>query len=140
MANKFEWESEYSLNITLIDEQHQNFFKIANHIEELAEHEEIDRQEIIAVIGELLNYSLYHFSVEEELFYSLEYPERTAHIEAHNAFRLRSGQFMERTMDENLNAKELAEEVAEYVIGWLTGHILVVDKKYAPFFKEKGIE
>ncbi len=140
MALKFEWKDEYALDIGSIDAQHQNFFRVANRISDLAEELEIDRQELVAVIGELLNYSLYHFGVEEELFYSLNYPEKEAHIEAHNAFRIKSGQFMERMTDKDINIKELAMEAAGFAINWLTGHILVVDKKYAPFFKEKGIE
>lgn len=140
MANKFEWKEEYNLGINKIDEQHQNFFIIANKASELADKPDASREELVTIIGELLNYSLYHLSTEEELFYSLSYPDKEPHIEAHNAFRIKSGQFIGQTAEEETSMNDLASDVSNFVINWLTGHILVVDKKYASFFKEHGIE
>lgn len=140
MTNKFEWKDEYKLDINRIDEQHHNFFVIANKASELASKVDVDREELIAVIGELLNYSLYHLSVEEELFFSLDYPEKEPHIEAHNSFRTQSGKFIGQTTDPDVSMSDLALDVSEFVINWITGHILIVDKRYATFFKEKGIE
>jgi hemerythrin len=34
---------------------------------------------------------------------------------------------------------KLAETAAAYSIGWLSNHILILDKKYTVFFEEHGV-
>lgn len=140
MTSKFEWKEEYSLEINSVDEQHHNFFNIANKATELTEEIEVKREALAAVIGELLNYALYHLDFEEEIFQRLNYPEKEAHIEAHKAFRTRAQQLMNQVSESESNISELAISASEFVVNWITGHILTIDKKYVPFFKENGVE
>lgn len=80
------WNESFSVKIKSLDEQHQNFFNLANKIFDVVEKKQISQHKLLRVVSEFGNYSLYHLSAEEEYFKKCNY-EDPAHIQAHNAYR-----------------------------------------------------
>ncbi|HQA96069.1 MAG TPA: bacteriohemerythrin [Candidatus Colwellbacteria bacterium] len=135
---KFVWTEEYSVGIPSIDEQHRHFFDIANRVTDLAEKENVSREELTTNLGELGNYAFYHFSTEEGYFSKFNYEGAAIHISAHNNYRRQMEDYLGRVRGEN-DLKSLAVVVANFSGNWLLGHILEMDKKYTVFFQESGI-
>ena len=136
---KFIWSKDYSLDIEVIDEQHQQFFKIANEIEDNLGKKEVNRQVLANLIEELVGYAFYHLATEEKYFNQFAYADMTTHMEAHMMFRIKTQEYSDRVKDINEDLTKLAMEITTFAIGWLRIHIMVADKLYAPLFKKHGL-
>ncbi len=137
--NKFIWTEEYSVGIKTIDEQHRRFFEIANSIIDLGE-KNVSKEELLAALGQLGDYALYHLGTEEKYFDEFHYSEAARHVAIHNQYREKIKNYLDATRNEKANIKELAKEIASYSGDWLSHHILIMDKQYTKFFIEHGLK
>lgn len=136
---KFVWTDEYSLGINVIDEQHKHFFEIVNNIYDMLESTGDNRQDLIDVIDELAQYAYFHLATEEKYFNQFAYSDIANHMRYHAIFRQKSEEYTDRVKSENEDLPQLAQEVTDFSKNWLSNHILVADKLYAPFFKAHHI-
>lgn len=140
MNKRFVWTNEYSVNVAEIDEQHKEFFNIANSLLNLADSTSFTDDEALIKVGQLGNYAFYHLSTEEDFFIQTGYKDAPEHTDAHNKFREKSKDFENKIRNKGVDKKAILKEVAEFAGDWLMRHILVMDKKYSEFFNEKGIK
>lgn len=135
---EFVWTDDYNIGIKIIDEQHQQFFGVANSIIRSLGGE-TSQGALLALLGELRNYASYHMGLEEDYFDKFDYKDASNHIAAHNEYRKRIGEFFDQVRNEKTDIKKLAGDIASYSADWLMNHILKVDKKYTVFFHEHGL-
>ena len=134
---KFIWSDEYSVGIKETDEDHKRFFDIANRLIDLLNGYEATRESLIATMKEIGDYAASHFAEEEAHFDTENYTEAPRHIAAHELFRRRVAFYM-RSLDEpGADIRQLASEIATFSVYWLSDHILLMDKQYTVFLKEK---
>ena len=130
---KFTWNDSYSVNIKEIDDQHKNFFKIANKLDDLLKnYSDKDEQKLVIIFDELLNYALYHLLAEEEYFIKCRYADAEKHTHQHNVYRDKMKFYREKIRKSKPNKADLGKEVHRFAVQWLAGHILKSDKKYVP--------
>ena len=137
---KFCWTEEFSVNVKEIDEQHQEFIRIANSLIDLADSEIFNKEEALIKTGQLGSYAFYHLEAEEEMFAKTGYPEADEHVRIHNMFREKVNEFMNQIRDDKSDKKILSKEMAIFAGSWLLNHILGIDKKYTKFFNEHGLK
>lgn len=130
----FVWKQDFELGLPTIDEQHKELLNIGNRIHELLKsHDEMDDDydEILDVIDELKDYTVYHFNTEEELFIKYNYPEYEIHKKEHDDFieYLNSVDFEEIDSDQ----KDFLKELLEKIVNWVFRHIITTDFKYKEF-------
>jgi hemerythrin-like metal-binding protein len=131
-----QWDDSLSVGIEAIDAQHM---KLVNMINEL--HTAMKQGKGTGVLSGLVSglkdYAAVHFTTEEQLMDRHGYPEARGHKKEHARFIAQVGEF-----DENCQAGTcvLTMEVMNFLRDWLVDHIKGTDRKYAPFFKEKGVE
>ncbi|UOO38341.1 hemerythrin family protein [Oscillospiraceae bacterium CM] len=134
------WRNSTSCNIKEIDNQHKKLFEISsklNILEPICT--QIDfKDEILDVIDQLKDYSIYHFTYEESLMQKYHYPDYEEHRDAHKAFikkilDLENG-------DVNFSSSESLRHIIDFINGWVMAHILKTDMKYKDFFNNLGIE
>ncbi|WP_058484868.1 bacteriohemerythrin [Defluviitalea phaphyphila] len=132
----FEWKSEYSLDIPEIDAQHKKLFEIGNRAYELATFNDgYDHyDEIMSILNELLEYTKYHFSYEEELMEKYNSNELGTQIIEHKFYVKKIQSFSEEKIDEDQQKAIL--DILDFLSNWISSHILVSDKKYVPAIKE----
>ena len=100
------------------DAQHQVLFEILDLIKEPGS----DR----LVLEKLRDYTENHFALEELYMLQLGYPDREAHVQAHNRFR----QEIEKLLtSEQEHDAVFMEIIATFLTEWLTRHVFGVDKK-----------
>jgi len=138
--NKFVWTNEYSLGIGVIDEQHQHFFEIVNRVYDLLEKKTDDRNEILQIINELKDYAFYHLDTEEKYFNQFAYSDIAHHMKAHTMFRVQTQEYSERIKNAKEDLSKLALEITDFAKEWLSKHIIIADKMYAPLFKAHGLK
>jgi hemerythrin len=127
------WKDEYSVGVEKFDHQHQHLFEITN---KLIEHlGTTENQELVSdTLTEMINYAREHFTDEEVLMREYGYPEIESHKNQHDYFINTTAELAVSFMD---NRSTTAGEIAEFLILWLTTHILKSDMKYKEFFKAK---
>jgi len=133
----FNWKDEYAVGIETIDRQHRHLFEIGGRLVDLANDDYDHYDEIMEVIQELKDYTVYHFGFEEELMQKYGYPDYETH-KFHHFFAMKKIQKFEEE-DFDLNQKEAVMKLVAFISDWVSNHILNEDQKYKDFFIEKGV-
>ena len=120
---------EYYIGIDMIDEEHKQLFKYADEAYELL-HDEFtpDKYDRINIILEnLRNYTVKHFSDEEQYMESINYKKIFTQKVQHQEFIHKLDEFMEHHNDEVEDQDEQIMGILKYLTEWLVNHILYVD-------------
>jgi len=124
------WKEEYVLGIEHLDQQHMQLFRIAADIHELLKNELItDKYDrILKLLAELKDYTVFHFTSEEEYMLSIGYRKLLSHKVEHN-------DFIEKINNVDLEKVDTDHEqylldILEFVLNWISDHILQSDKAY----------
>jgi len=130
----FEWKDTYCVNVPAIDKQHKELFRIGGLIADLvfADDEYDHFDEIMVILKELKDYTLYHFQYEEKLMEKYGYEETDFHKIEHLFLTKKIEKFEELDLDEKQN--EAVIGLVNFISDWISGHILKTDMKYKDFF------
>jgi hemerythrin len=123
------WSSELEIGIPVIDAQHQRIVEYINIVESIQKNK--SRKELLAVMDELVDYTLSHFAFEESLMEEAGYPFTTAHIKVHQLFAKRVGSFQQRAV----SGENITEELLHVLKAWLVNHIKRDDHDYSELVK-----
>ena len=130
------WSDIYAVNIHEVDDQHQKLISIMNSLfdaMQLGEGQAVVR----AVLKELIDYTAYHFRMEEGLFRKYGYPELAAHKKEHEALAAAVEKFLVEFESGN---KYITIDLLNFLSEWLFNHIQEVDKRYVAFLHSKGVQ
>ncbi|WP_040212710.1 bacteriohemerythrin [Clostridium polynesiense] len=124
----FNWKEEYGVGIEIIDDQHRELFRIGNNaVKLLKDKMRLDKfDDIINILNELKNYTVYHFQCEEKIMMELGYKSFLSHKVEHINFINKINEIDIDNIDINQNASIL--EILDYVYKWIDEHILIRDK------------
>jgi len=126
----FSFTSKYMTGIEIIDEEHKKLFDIMRRtFEELQRHqnnENIDEFDaVLDIIDELVDYAQTHFSDEENYMASINYKGLEAQQKAHQLFVEKLSDVDPEGTD--IPAMEYLEDVIDFILYWLSNHILKMD-------------
>ena len=138
----FAFTDRFKTGIQLIDDEHRKLFEIIKETNELicAEllHDKYDR--IMELLAKLKDYTEFHFHDEETLMERIGYPGLESQKHAHAAFVERLVDVDLGTLDDIDNDQQAyLLDLINYLIGWLSNHILVSDKKIAEYVRSNNI-
>lgn len=130
-----QWDAHLTVGVSIIDEQHQKLVGIVN---ELYDNMKLGKTKDIMgkILGELINYTVYHFQTEENLFKNNNYPDMAAHMKEHSELTKKALDIKAKFENGTLL---ISVELLDFLKKWLNDHILSTDKKAAKFLNEKGI-
>ncbi len=132
----FKWIDDYSVGVSSIDNQHKKLFGIMNKLHDGMK-EGIGEKAIGAIIKELLDYTVYHFSEEEKKMESINYAGLPTQLRAHKAFISKIEEYKQEA--DKGNAIFVCTKVSRTAVDWLKEHILKIDKKYEKAMAEGNI-
>ncbi len=132
---EFNWDSKYLINVKILDEQHQELFRLLNELYELPNYGGCD-QKMDEILKNLLDYTVQHLDLEESLMQKYSYPEQERHTGEHQKFRHEVGRQAALFSDKKLNIFDLIV----FIQDWLTSHILYSDHKLGVFLNASGID
>lgn len=137
----FEWREEYRTGIDAIDKQHSHLLEIGAKIFDLANTDDgYDHyDEIMEVLDELKDYTVYHFGYEEDLMERYGYERYEPHKFQHYFLTKKIEKFDKERYDIDEKQNEAVLKLAEFISDWVTNHILGEDMQYKDFFKSKGL-
>ena len=126
------WDHVLSIGIDEIDDDHRRLvelFNLLNHSVTGGETPEY----LAAVLEELINCTVWHFSHEERLMLKYDYKESAEHKAEHQEL-IKSAKELQQKI---VQAGELvAEEDLVYLERWLTQHLLVDDMRLGTYLNE----
>lgn len=122
------WKKDYELGVKQIDEQHEKLFEIADRAYKLLTNDFISDKydKIIEIIGELKEYTLFHFKSEEEYMLSIGHRRFLSHKVEHENFIKDIDNIDLYKIDSNQD--QSVKEILEFVVNWIDIHILNQDK------------
>lgn len=130
------WNENLSVDISVIDRQHQQLVDMINDL-----HNAMLQGKGQHILGKILNglndYTAEHFATEEKLFAQFNYPETADHIREHAHFINKLNEFK---AIHTKGSEGTSIELIDFLSNWLATHILEVDRRYAPFLRDNGVE
>ena len=123
------WVDRYNVGIDEIDIQHKKLVELINVLFDTISLK--DRKEALnKAFTELVNYTIYHFKLEEELMKTHHFPEYDSHKKEHLAFVDKVNNYIRTLKIEDTKA---LLEIINFLKNWLLNHILINDKKYVKY-------
>lgn len=130
------WKDDYSVNINEIDEQHKKLVAMINELSD-AMSQKRGKEVLDDILKRLADYTVSHFSKEENLMKTNGYPEYDEHKAKHEKMTAK----VLALQDELKQGKiSLSIEVMDFLKNWLDKHILGTDKKYSGFLNSVGVQ
>jgi len=129
-----EWKKKYEIGHRRIDFEHQIFVDLISKIDDAVKLK-TNKDYLERLLNELHAYAVFHFISEENIMYSINYPDFEVHKQHHQELLDKYNQKMMRI--------DLGEEVIEdfltFLMHWFVEHTLNEDKKIAEFVEGKNI-
>ncbi len=135
-----QWEQQYELGIKSIDDQHKRLIEITSELSLLLTNavggEDIYDQ-MVEIIQEITDYTIYHFKYEESLFEKVNYPFKAVHIKEHNDLISEIENLDLRAVDEDQIT--FGKKILKFLITWVFKHISGSDFLYKDLMISNGI-
>ena len=133
-----QWDSELSVGIDLIDEQHQSLIRHLNEVHNavLSMH---SGQIVLRSLAFLIQYAHRHLELEEEAMARCNYPEQAEHIEQHNEFRGYLAHLEQEFVAKGPSPK-LGIFIDNMLINWFHDHILNTDRMFGNYLMDHDVD
>ncbi len=126
------WKADYDLGLEMIDQQHRRLAQLINQLYDLLGGVGPQKKEVLRILDELISYTQYHFTAEEDLMQKHEYTGFTDHRAEH----VRLTQQVIRKREEYLSmGSEFDSDLLHFLRDWLLKHTQSTDRKYLPCVK-----
>ncbi|MCX7709071.1 MAG: bacteriohemerythrin [Clostridia bacterium] len=135
----FKWRDSFSTNVAEIDNQHKKLFEIGSRLFEVASlKDDCDHyDEMMGILDELRDYTLYHFKFEENLMVENGYNNYENHKIEHDFFIKKLVRLEKSDLDNDQN--ESLIKMLNFVADWISSHILKTDMNYREHFNSRGV-
>ena len=130
-----EWNDKLSVKINSIDDEHKVLIDMINEFyDKIKSKEPVDL--ILILIAKMKNYTVVHFTTEENYFKKYDYPGYDKHKKEHDTF-------VNKVIDLEKRVSEgkmiVSFEITSFLKKWLTQHIQGTDQEYIDFLISKGV-
>jgi hemerythrin-like metal-binding protein len=124
------WNIDLSVEDDDMDRQHQLLFGYVNEFLDACK-EKRDVLYLIQILGKIQDYTLYHFSEEEEHMAKHDYPG----LELHKTIHVSLIHSLEGFMAKIAEGEKISNELKHFLKQWLVSHIQSTDRDYARYIK-----
>lgn len=130
---KLSWNDSYLLGIPEIDLQHKKLLSLADDMYEIVNGDEDSlKVNLSKVLKSLTDYTVYHFTSEEEFMKKYGYPSADMHKSMHDNF---IAEVTKQIKSLNTATKTEAERLYKFLASWVLNHIAKSDKVWAEYVK-----
>ena len=130
-----EWNNLFNTNIEIVDEQHMELVAILNSLHDLVLKDD-NNFELGILLEKLVEYTVFHFETEENLFEKYDYPEAEEHKNEHIDLANQAKKILQ---DYKSGSIVISSYVTNFLKDWLKNHIIHTDKKFGFYVKHNLI-
>lgn len=130
------WTHDLDTSIAEVDFQHKHLINLINELEDLGNQTDpqIRTFSLRITFEKLIEYTIYHFALEEELMSRSKFPQFEAHKKDHALFRSR----LEKMGEQVQNGSDVSQDVLDLIQSWWKGHIRGADQKFSAFYLQNN--
>lgn len=128
IAEDIVWKEDYGIGIEVIDNAHQEFFRIVRRLFLIYHQKKSNRWVAEEGIKFLKIYVLRHFKEEEDYMRSIGYKDLNIHMAQHEKMRSHIVPRMEHQLEIHEYSSESLEIFLNILALWISRHILKHDK------------
>ena len=129
------WSADLELGVKMFDDQHKELVKLINKLYD-AMKDNRGEEVLLSILDKLVDYTVYHFDNEEEMFAKYGYENRAQHIKIHTDLKKTAMDLKQKIVN---GETVIGFNVISFLENWVKNHILVEDRKYIELFKKKGL-
>ena len=126
--NSVQWNDRFNIGVEIVDKAHRRLFSIVGKMIALNEDEQKREHACRETIKYFKSYTVKHFAEEEEYMRSIDYDKYEEHRRLHNDLRDKTIPALEEELEEQGYSEEAVQHFLGICLGWLTGHIMMVDR------------
>lgn len=133
------WGPTYSVDVKMIDLQHQKLFSILNTLYDEIHGKSNDKATMPIVEDTLLDlktYVQFHFAEEAKYFKKFQYEKTEEHNAQHSFYEKKINELYERYLGGEAN---MENEIIDFLDEWILNHINIADKEYTKCFHDHGL-
>lgn len=123
------WGPLYEIGHKEIDDQHKKLVDLINEFYDAFLNAEANIK-VIEIVQRVIDYTVYHFIAEEDLFMNIEYPNTERHLETHKTF-VNKLKIFKKQLDEG--SIVISYELMTFLRDWLSDHIMGEDKELVKY-------
>ncbi|MDR0388580.1 MAG: bacteriohemerythrin [Spirochaetaceae bacterium] len=128
------WDKRFSVGIPVIDEQHKNLVNLTNELFlSCIKDTDSANDNFKKIVHKLVLYTKNHFSIEERIMETLNFPDIATHKKEHEAF---IKQILQGVEDFSRSSRFVPNKFVRYLRDWILAHIAMTDKRYADYIVE----
>jgi hemerythrin len=124
-----QWTENLSVGVPRMDDHHKKLVDLINMLFDAMSGDATGA--VDTVLGDLLDYTRYHFAEEEKLLAASNYPDLEEHQGIHRAMVKEVLEMRQRYLD--APASVPASEALDFLSKWLMRHIIGKDLRYRPY-------
>lgn len=129
------WDDSWSIGIPEIDKEHKLLVKLIQKLfGALISAQATDY--IREIFHELIDYTRYHFTNEENIMQEYGYPNLSDHKCNHQDLIKQVLNVSDRILTEG-ESEQLGDDIYEFLKQWLTNHIINEDLKFRAYIQNK---
>jgi hemerythrin len=131
-----EWTEDLAVGNEMIDAQHKELFvRITDLVNAIKS--KTCKFEIGPTTQFLQQYVIKHFTDEQNLMKSQNYPDFEAHKALHDKF-IHDFEDLKKELEDETSNYSKSVYTNQMVVDWIVEHINQVDKKFGQYMKEQG--
>ena len=127
------WDQSYSVNVAILDLQHERLFHTVAELERALATEAPDTL-IEEFIEKVVSHTIEHFATEEALMQEHGFPGLAAHCYEHS---LLSQKLTQLNLSHMAGRPGIPAALLDFLQTWLREHILKIDKQYGEFLRSR---
>lgn len=131
-----EWSDKLSVKISVFDGEHKKLILLINKLADAMSQGQ-GHQALDDILIELVDYTKYHFSHEEESMQKYNYPDFASHKLMHEDFVSKVGETKDKYEKGIIS---LSVSTLNYLTSWVQNHIMKTDANYTDFFTKAGLK
>jgi len=131
-----EWNDSLSVEIPSLDDQHKQLIALLNQLNDAMKAGKA-KEILSTVLKEVIDYTAYHFTTEEQYMDKVAFTGAFSHKTEHKKLVDKA---LSLHRDVEAGKLMVTIEVMQFLQEWVTNHILGTDKKYTAAFKAQGIQ
>ena len=134
---EFKWYKKFEIGSEKIDKQHQVLFEEMNNFLDACAKDR-GRQEILNILNFLEKYVVEHFTDEEDLQRTINYPDYEYHMKLHENLKNQIGQIKEEIANDGVSVSSVIE-TNRMLVRWLVEHICNEDKAIGDYIRKNNL-
>lgn len=126
------WDDSLSVGVAPFDDHHKHLVELLNKTYNACKCNDKEN-ELAAIVNELIDYTRYHLTAEEEFMEKNSYPEFRLHKIEHDSFSEKLDVIQREIHEAQKNPSIALIDLAILLGNWLSNHILKVDKRFGAY-------